>query len=104
MVDHRIHAPLLGLFDCIEDWSIERLPDAEHAAFASIDGGTIAGDEFSHVAAIFLSLKVPSPTVVGSKERDLPYQIKCKGCRLRWRFYARMRSVVKNNGHGMHAG
>ena len=44
-IDHSLPTPVFGMFQFLEHGSIERLPDAEHAAFSGTDDGTKADDE-----------------------------------------------------------
>jgi hypothetical protein len=46
VVDHGIHAPILGVFLGVEDRAVQRLPDAKHAAFTGSDHWPIAMHEF----------------------------------------------------------
>ncbi len=54
MIEHSVPAPVLGMFQFLENRPIERLTNAEHAALAGMDDRLIAGYKFGVCASLHL--------------------------------------------------
>jgi hypothetical protein len=67
MVNHHVNAPVFGVFQLLEDQSVERLTNAQHEPFTGMNYGTETHDEFGVSGGLFSHVinKVPCFFKVG---------------------------------------